>query len=133
MLFKWIELGVILEILLGGFQINCNIYITIRADPGICERRISEVGGLGMQFPRSCRVTLLSRSKNDANHKIYITYSHAHMYVANGCNVNYHIRSGNVWWGESLVNLVNHQQFAKRKLSKLVVTINNLLVNLFVR
>ena len=39
---------------------------------------------------------------------------------------------GKVWWVESLANLVNHIQFAKLKPSKLVVTINNLLANLFI-
>ena len=34
--------------------------------------------------------------------------------------------------GESLVNLVNNQQFAKLKPSKLVVTNNNLLADLFI-
>ena len=37
--------------------------------------------------------------------------------------------SGKVWWVESLVNLVNRQQFAKLKPSKVVVTINNLLAD----
>ena len=35
--------------------------------------------------------------------------------------------------GESLANLANHQQFTKLKSSKLVVTINNLLVDLVIR
>ena len=35
--------------------------------------------------------------------------------------------------GESLTNLANHQQFTKLKSSKLVVTINNLLVDLVIR
>ena len=35
--------------------------------------------------------------------------------------------------GESLVNLANHLQFDKLKPSKLVVTINNLLADLFIR
>ena len=33
--------------------------------------------------------------------------------------------SGKVWWGEGLVNLENHQWFAKLKPSDLVVTIKN--------
>ena len=40
--------------------------------------------------------------------------------------------SGNAWWRESLLNLANHQQFAKLKPSQLVFTVNNLLVNLFI-
>ena len=38
--------------------------------------------------------------------------------------------SGNVWQGESLAN---HQQFTKLKPSKLVVTIDNLWADLFIR
>ena len=41
--------------------------------------------------------------------------------------------SGDIWWGESLANLVNHMQFDKLTLSKLVVTISNLLADLFIR
>ena len=37
-----------------------------------------------------------------------------------------------VWQAESLVNLVNRLQFAKLKPSKVVVTINNHLADLFV-
>ena len=40
---------------------------------------------------------------------------------------------GKVWRVESLVNLVNHLQFAKLKPSKVVVTINNPLADLFIR
>ena len=53
--------------------------------------------------------------------------------------VGYHIKylklpySEKVWWGESLVNLVNRPQFAKLKPSKFVLTINNLLADLLIR
>ena len=40
--------------------------------------------------------------------------------------------SRKVWRGESLVNLANLPQFAKLKPSKLVFTINNLLVDLLI-
>ena len=40
--------------------------------------------------------------------------------------------SRKVWQEESFVNLVNHQQFAKLKPSKLVVTIDNLFADLFI-
>ena len=40
--------------------------------------------------------------------------------------------SGDIWWGKSLANLVNHLQFDKLTPSKLVVTINNLLADLFI-
>ena len=40
--------------------------------------------------------------------------------------------SGKVWWVESLANLVNCLQFAKLKPSKVVVTINNPLADLFI-
>ena len=48
----------------------------------------------------------------------YICYSY--------CDTPY---SGNVWLG---VSLVNHQRFAKLKLSKLIVTINKLLADLLI-
>ena len=41
--------------------------------------------------------------------------------------------SGKVWRGESLANLANRPWFTKLKPSKLVVTINNLLADLFIR
>ena len=41
--------------------------------------------------------------------------------------------SGKVWWGESLVNLANCLRFAKLKPSKLIVTIDNPLADLFIR
>ena len=41
--------------------------------------------------------------------------------------------SGKVWQGESLANLANHLRFAKLKPSKLVVTIDNPLADLFIR
>ena len=41
--------------------------------------------------------------------------------------------SRKVWWVESLANLVNHLQFAKLKPSKVLVTINNYLADLFIR
>ena len=40
--------------------------------------------------------------------------------------------SGKVWQGESLANLVNRRWFAKLKPYKLVVTIDNLLAELFI-
>ena len=40
--------------------------------------------------------------------------------------------SGKVWWVESLVNLANCLQFAKPKSSKVTVTINNPLADLFI-
>ena len=41
--------------------------------------------------------------------------------------------SGKVWRGESLVNLANRLRFAKLKPSKLVVTIDNPLADVFIR
>ena len=41
--------------------------------------------------------------------------------------------SGKIWQGESLVNLANRPWFSKLKLSKLVLTINNLLADLLIR
>ena len=41
--------------------------------------------------------------------------------------------SGKVWRGESLANLANRLRFAKLKPSKLVVTIDNPLADLFIR
>ena len=41
--------------------------------------------------------------------------------------------SGKVWWGESLANLANGLRFTKLKPSKLVVTIDNPLADLFIR
>ena len=41
--------------------------------------------------------------------------------------------SGKVWQGESLANLANRLRFAKLKPSKLVVTIDNPLADLFIR
>ena len=41
--------------------------------------------------------------------------------------------NGKVWQVESLVNLANHLRFTKLKPSKLVVTIDNTLVDLFIR
>ena len=41
--------------------------------------------------------------------------------------------SGNVWWVESLANLVNRLQFAKLKPFEVVVTINKLLADLLKR
>ena len=41
--------------------------------------------------------------------------------------------SGKVWRGESLANLVNGLRFAKLKPSKLIVTIDNPLADLFIR
>ena len=41
--------------------------------------------------------------------------------------------SGKVWQVESLVNLANRLRFAKLKPSKVVVTINNPLADLFIR
>ena len=43
------------------------------------------------------------------------------------------VYSGKVWHAESLANLANHLQFAKLKPSKLVVTIDNPLADLFIR
>ena len=40
--------------------------------------------------------------------------------------------SGKVWWEERLTNLANRPRFAKLKPSKLVLTINNLLVDLLI-
>ena len=48
--------------------------------------------------------------------------------------INRHIPySRKVWRGESLANLANRPWFAKLKPSKLVVTIDNLLADLFIR
>ena len=53
--------------------------------------------------------------------------------VVNQWFINYSILySGKVWWGESLANLANRQRFAKLKPSKLVATINDLLVDLLI-
>ena len=41
--------------------------------------------------------------------------------------------SGKVWRGESLAKLANRMRFAKLKPSKLVVTIDNPLADLFIR
>ena len=41
--------------------------------------------------------------------------------------------SGKVWRGESLANLANRLRFAKLKPSKLIVTIDNPLPDLFIR
>ena len=41
--------------------------------------------------------------------------------------------SGKVWLGKSLANLVNRLLFAKLKPSKLIVTIDNPLADLFIR
>ena len=41
--------------------------------------------------------------------------------------------SRKVWRGKSLVNLANHQWFAKLKLFKLLLTSNNLLADLLIR
>ena len=45
----------------------------------------------------------------------------------------YRIASRKVWLIEDLVNLVNRLRFTKLRLSKLVVTINNPLADLFIR
>ena len=45
----------------------------------------------------------------------------------------YLLYSGKVWWVESLANLANRLQFAKLKPSKLIVTIDNPLADLFIR
>ena len=41
--------------------------------------------------------------------------------------------SGKVWRGESLANLANRLRFAKLKPSKLIVTIDNPMADLFIR
>ena len=69
-------LGAVLEILLSGFQNNRNI----RANLEICERRSSrslKQRVWGMQPSSTCRVTLFLKSKNYANHEVYIT----HVYI----------------------------------------------------
>ena len=41
--------------------------------------------------------------------------------------------SGNVWWRENFIHLVNHQQFAKiNHPNYVLITVNKLLVNLFI-
>ena len=53
-------------------------------------------------------------------------------FVASSCAQKLYCIVGIFDGGESLVNLVNHLKFDKLKSSKLVVTINNLLADLFI-
>ena len=64
-----------LEILLSGFQNDCNYQGKLKG--GAYSSSISLKEGIwGTVSPRSYKVTLFLKSKNYGNHEIYITHSH---------------------------------------------------------